>query len=144
MINQELFLELLDKLQLTKNYTLCESAIPVWKEYLDKEVLQDEDYTLGIEKCIKETKGFPTLDILIEKCREARSERINRENERLRREDEKYKNLSQKDIFDRGIKQGTPLVKEMIHNLYDRLNEVIDKESFWKRHKEFEKRLSKC
>lgn len=122
-MNEKIYLEEIMRLQDTFNRTLTGSALKTWKLELEKAEIGDNDLSLGITKMIYRSKQFNIPFIfgeLLKDCQEAQIDRRERESARQKLEENKYRNLSNDEILDKGknkviAKAFIDLLREYLH-----------------------------
>lgn len=130
-MRKEIFQDCIQSLEMLSPRALPERAIEVIYNRLNENRIGDEDLKSGVSELIDNYhfRSFPALAEILDACRKARGERFQREHERSRREEDRYRDVDQKALMERGLK-GSPVVQALIKNAMDLLDEKIDLETW--------------
>ena len=94
MLSDESFQRGIETLNNSFNNTIHKGALKMWKDMIQEDSIQNNDFTQGVKECCKNEKFLPSIGTLIEYCNRIKMERWNKE-ERVKKvqHDKDDKNL---------------------------------------------------
>ena len=131
MMSDIVFSKEMDRLQAAFNWKLPMPTLEVWYNALQEKAYTDSELTLGVSRAMYNNPRFPSLAELDKSCYEERLALLDIKRKQFKDDENKYKNLTQDQIFTRGKDNKNPIVRELCQNLFNKIDGLIDYET-WK------------